>query len=112
MITLFGVALSVGEIMSLLGLFVALVAGFYKLNNKLSSIIERNETADNKMDTMERDLVNKITETKATLEARMVLAEGRIAGQEIRDARIDEKFNFMQGQLARLLNLVEKERER
>lgn len=110
MITLFGTVLTVGEILGMGTAFVAFVSAFVKIMAKLNSIIERNNHADAKMNEMEKDFGIRITETKVALEARLMLAEGRIAGQEIRDARIDEKFNFMQGQLARLLNIVEKDK--
>lgn len=109
--TLFGIALSVGELIALLTLLGTIITAYAALFNKVSSIIERNKEADQRIDEFEKDFLTKLAETRAILEARLTLAENRISGQEIRDARIDEKFNFMQGQLARLLDLIERDRK-
>lgn len=110
--TLFGIALSWGEIIALLTLVGSIIMAYGALFNKVSAIIARNEKADDRIEEFEKDFLQKIAETRAVLEARLVLAENRISGQEIRDARIDEKFNFMQGQLARLLDLIERDRNK
>ena len=108
---IFGVALSFGEFLTIAGILFAMVAGWTTINFKLNAIIERNIDADRRLEHLEKQLEAKLMETRAVLEARITVAEDRIAKQDVASGRNDERLHYIQDQLNRVLTLLEKRNE-
>ena len=105
---IFGVVVSFGEFVTIIGIFFAMVAGWTTINIKLNAIIERNVDADKRLEYLERQLESKLMETKSVLEARITIAEDRISKQDVVTGRNDERLKYIQEQLTRVVTLLEK----
>jgi hypothetical protein len=105
---IFGVVVSFGEFVTIIGIFFAMVAGWTTINLKLNAIIERNVDADKRLEYLERQLESKLMETKSVLEARITVAEDRISKQDVVTGRNDERLKYIQEQLNRVVTLLEK----
>ncbi len=108
MMNIFGVAVSFGEFITIIGILFAMVAGWTTINFKLNAIIERNIDADKRLEYLERQLESKLMETKSMLEARITVAEDRISKQDVVTGRNDERLKYIQEQLNRVVTLLEK----
>jgi hypothetical protein len=105
---IFGVVVSFGEFVTIIGIFFAMVAGWTTINIKLNAIIDRNVDADKRLEYLERQLESKLMETKSVLEARITVAEDRISKQDVVTGRNDERLKYIQEQLNRVVTLLEK----
>lgn len=100
MIELFGVSLTVNEIIGILGLLSGGVAAYYNLNRKVDELVakiagveERNRRADDSSKALQQELVSRIS-----------LGEERIRNQEMAWVRVDERLVSMQAILEELRN--------
>lgn len=118
MLEIFGVTLGLMEVFATVGLIGTFVAGYVKVDSKLKNILDRNQKADeahvaldHKVNKVEGVLRKEILENKSVIDAKIATQEERIRAQDIYSGRMEEKFNFMSGQVSRILDILEKERK-
>jgi len=110
-----GLELSITGLVALLGVFTAVVGGWYRLNQKLEHILERNQKADKahdalneKVDAVEAALRKETAETRAYSEGRFTIQEERMRIQDVFSGRMEERFTFVEKQIGRILDILER----
>jgi phage protein U len=110
---IFGLAVTIWEVLGVVGFVFSLGGAYWKLNDKLSFLIKRNEKADEdhkllkaEIHSMEMRVENKLVGVNEALSARMREGEARIAQQEINFARTDERLTHMQNTLSQVHEIV------
>lgn len=113
---MFGLTLSLMEVLTLLGVFATLVGGWYKINQKLEDILNRNEKADKahiildkKVDIVETMLRKEIQDSRISTEMKLAGQEERLRVSDIFSGRLEEKFTFVEKQIGRILDILERE---
>jgi hypothetical protein len=115
MIELFGVGLSLMEIIAIGTILFGLIGGYVRLDMRLKNILERNDKADRaqqvlekKVESVETILRKEINETKGATESRFAIQEERMRAQDIFSGRMEEKFTFVEKQIGRILDILER----
>lgn len=110
---LFGIALSIGEVLSLIIFIFSAGGAYWKINTKLESILDRNEAADkahvklsSEVKTLEGRMEAKIESVKTSLSERQEVSERRQTQQEINYGRVDERLIAISSQLGQALDLL------
>lgn len=100
MFELFGVSLTINELIGIIGMLSGGVAAYYNLNkkvdeatNKIAGVEERNRRADDTTKAIQQELVNRISN-----------GEERIRSQELAWVRVDERLASMQSVLEEIRN--------
>lgn len=107
-ISLFGIGLSMSEVMSLAIVFIGFISTFITIKARLESVEKRNEKADAKMADVEKVLSDKIADTNTNLNDRLHSVENRVTQQEVIIARMDEKLSYIHSDVKRIIDLNEK----
>lgn len=113
MIEFLGLTLTTWEVLGFIGFIFSLGGAYWKLNDKLSSLIKRNEKADEdhkslktEIHNMELRIETKLSGVNDGLSARMREGENRITQQEINFGRTDERLTSMQTMLSQVHEIV------
>lgn len=100
MFELFGVSLTINELIGIIGMLSGGVAVYYDLRkkvdeaiNRIASVEERNRRADDTTKAIQQELVNRISN-----------GEERIRSQELAWVRVDERLASMQSVLEEIRN--------
>lgn len=112
---MFGLELSLAGVVTLALAIIGAIGGWYKLSQQLQSILDRNTRADSehakldaKVDTVEMMLRAEIHRFQKETDSRISLQEDRLRAADIHGGRMEEKLNFLQEQLKRALDILER----
>lgn len=112
---MFGLELSLAGVVALAIAVTGAIGGWYKLNQQLQNILDRNVRADSehskldaKVDTVEMMLRADMTRFQKETDSRISLQEDRMRTADIHGGRMEEKLNFLQEQLKRALDILER----
>lgn len=102
MLSIFGQALSFGELLGLFTALATLFSVYYNLNNKVSNIEERNKAIDEKNETWQSTIKTEWDKGHVELVTKYSVLEERLRNQEHSWIRFDEKLNNIQKVLEEL----------
>jgi len=115
MFDIFGASVSLNELIAIFMLLVTSVGLYYRFDNKVSQIIDRNTLIDRAHDELEKRLlsmegrtIQEISILRATLDNRISATDNRLQVQDVFLGRLDERLSSMTNQLEKVIDIVQK----